>query len=115
MLDALDDRVCRFRVDDLTITYCNVAWARSMGSTPAAAIGRPLAAFLPDDAVAGVRHLLAERGEGDGESRRETKLRHVDGRVVHEQWWDRVVVGPDGHRELLCVGRDVTERALVGS
>jgi len=115
MLDALDDRVCRFRVDDLTITYCNDAWARSMGSTPAAAIGRPLAAFLPDDAVAGVRHLLAERGEDDGESRRETKLRHVDGRVVHEQWWDRVVVGPDGHRELLCVGRDVTERALVES
>ena len=113
MLDALGDRVCRFRVDDLVITYCNDAWARSMGSTPVAAIGRPLAAFVPAEAVAGVRRLLDERGADDGESRRETKLRHVDGRVVYEQWWDRVVVGSDGNRELLCVGRDVTERALV--
>ena len=31
MLDALDDRVCRFGVDDLVLTYCNQAWARSVG------------------------------------------------------------------------------------
>ena len=113
MLDALDDRVCRFRVDDLVITYCNDAWAHSMGTTPSAVTGRPLGAFVPVEAVEGVRALLDERGADDGESRRETKLRHVDGRVVYEQWWDRVVVSADGHRELLCVGRDVTERALV--
>ena len=71
------------------------------------------ATFVAPAAVEGVRALLDERGDDDGESRRETKLRHVDGRVVFEQWWDRVVVGADGRRELLCVGRDVTERALV--
>ncbi len=113
MLDTFGDRVCRFRADDLVITYCNDAWARSMGSTPVAAIGSPLTAFVPAEAVDGIRLMLRERGTDDGESRRETRLRHVDGRVVYEQWWDRVVVSRDGHRELLCVGRDVTERALV--
>lgn len=115
MLDALDDMVCRFRTSDLVITYCNEAWARSMGTSPEAAIGRSVAAFLDPEAAEGVRKLIVERGEHDGESRREARLRHVDGRIAYEQWWDRVLVGPGGRRELLCVGRDVTERALMES
>lgn len=113
MLDALDDRVCRFRIDDLVITYCNEAWARAVGSTPASAMGRPMDDFVTPAAVEGLRGLLAERGDDDGESRRDAQLRHVDGRVVFEQWWDRVLADPKGRRELLCVGRDVTERALI--
>jgi diguanylate cyclase (GGDEF)-like protein/PAS domain S-box-containing protein len=115
MLDALDDRVCRFRVDDLVVTYCNEAWASSVDSTPAGALGRPVDDFVAPGTVEGLRALLADRGGYDGESWREAKLRHVDGRLVYEQWWDRVLVGPDGRRELLCVGRDVTERALIES
>jgi diguanylate cyclase (GGDEF)-like protein/PAS domain S-box-containing protein len=113
MLDALDDRVCRFRVDDLVLTYCNEAWARSVGTTSATAIGRPIDEFVTDETVAGLRTMLVERGDDDGESRRDAQLRHVDGRVVFEQWWDRVLTDPKGRRELLCVGRDVTERALI--
>jgi diguanylate cyclase (GGDEF)-like protein/PAS domain S-box-containing protein len=60
-----------------------------------------------------LRGLLEERGASDGESGREARLRRLDGTVVHQQWWDRVIVGPNGRRDLLCVGRDVTERARM--
>jgi diguanylate cyclase (GGDEF)-like protein/PAS domain S-box-containing protein len=110
MLDALDERVCRFRLDDQVVTYCNAAWAASVGTSPRAAIGRNLAAFITPAAMTALHGLIDERGPYDGESRRETRMIRVDGHVVHEQWWDRVLIGVDGRRELLCVGRDVTER-----
>jgi diguanylate cyclase (GGDEF)-like protein/PAS domain S-box-containing protein len=113
MLDALDDMVCRFRTSDLVITYCNEAWARSMRTSPEHAVGRSVEIFVGPQAVDGLRELIEERGDRDGESRREARLRHVDGRIAYEQWWDRVLVGAGGRRELLCVGRDVTERALM--
>jgi len=113
MLDAFGDRVCRFTIDDLTITYCNTAWATSVGTSTRAAVGRSLATFISPALLQALRQLLAERGDHDGESRREVMHREVDGVVVHEQWWDRVVRGAHGRRELLCVGRDVSEQARI--
>ena len=46
MLDALAERVNRYRVADLAITYCNAAWASQYSVDPIDAIGRPLDAFL---------------------------------------------------------------------
>jgi PAS domain-containing protein len=42
MLDALPERVNRYRVSDLAITYCNAAWASQYGVDPAGVIGLPL-------------------------------------------------------------------------
>jgi len=115
MLDSLEERICRFRIDDLVITYCNQAWARSVDSSPKTAVGRPLDSFVGAEAIAGVRAILAERGNQEGDSRREATRRLASGRLVQEQWWDRVLVGQNGRRELLCVGNDVTERAEIES
>ena len=40
LLDALPERVNRYRVSDLAITYCNAAWASQYDVEPADAIGR---------------------------------------------------------------------------
>ena len=113
MLDALDDRVYRYRVDDLVVTYCNEAWARFVGTTPKAAIGRRLDSFVDEASLAAARAHVHDRSEAQTVTHRETVLQRADGRIVHEQWWDRVLLGRHGQRELLCVGRDVTERALM--
>ena len=42
MLDALAERVNRYRVADHAITYCNAAWASQYGVDPTEAIGRTL-------------------------------------------------------------------------
>lgn len=42
MLDVLPERVIRFRLPDLTIIYCNAAWAGGHNLTPAEVVGRTM-------------------------------------------------------------------------
>ena len=46
MLYALPERVIRFRLPDLTVTYCNVAWAAGHHLEPPQVIGRKLDELL---------------------------------------------------------------------
>ena len=46
MLDALPERVIRYRLPDLTVTYCNVAWAAGHNLLPAQVIGHTLDQLL---------------------------------------------------------------------
>jgi hypothetical protein len=39
MLDYLPERVIRFRLSDLTILFCNAAWAAGHSLTPAEVVG----------------------------------------------------------------------------
>ena len=62
MLDSLPERVNRYRMSDLAITYCNAAWAAQYGVDSAQAIGRPLEQFLSDDELVGLNSQLAVLG-----------------------------------------------------
>ena len=109
MLDALPERVNRYRLSDLAITYCNAAWGAQYGVEPAAALHRPLDKFLSDDELAGLRSQLAILGPDkpilvDSVAR---AVPNAPGQWL--QWVDRYLIGPDGP-EVLSIGRDVTER-----
>jgi diguanylate cyclase (GGDEF)-like protein/PAS domain S-box-containing protein len=109
MLDALPERVNRYRLSDLAIMYCNAAWAVQYGVEPAEALGRPLDEFLSEDELDGLHTQLALLGPDN------PILVDTVARAVHnapEQWleWaDRYLAGADGP-EVLSVGRDVTGR-----
>ena len=62
ILDALSERVVRYRIDDLTITYCNEAWRALYGVDSDAVLGRQLDGFLSADAFVGLRHQLGLLG-----------------------------------------------------
>jgi diguanylate cyclase (GGDEF)-like protein/PAS domain S-box-containing protein len=112
MLDALPERVNRYRVADLAILYCNAAWGAQYGVEPAAAIGRPLDEFLSDDELDGLHVQLARLGPAN------PVLDDTVARAVPNapgqwlQWVDRYLIGPDGP-EVLSIGRDVTERHIA--
>jgi len=109
MLDALPERVVRYRLPDLVIVYCNVAWASYYGIAPPEAVGRPLVEFLSSHALDGLNAQLARLGPEhpiltDEEVRVERKS--------PDQWFewvDQYVVTPTGP-EIVAVGRDVTKR-----
>jgi len=112
MLDALADRVNRYRVGDLAITYCNVAWAAQYDVEPNQAIGRSLLEFLSPDEQLGLRTQLAKLGPQlpmlvDPIAR---AAPNAPGQWL--EWIDRYLDGPDGP-EVLSIGRDVTERCLA--
>jgi diguanylate cyclase (GGDEF)-like protein/PAS domain S-box-containing protein len=112
MLDALPERVNRYRLDDRTILYCNAAWAAQYGVEPDAAIGRPLDEFLSDDEIDGMHAQLALLGP-DNPLIDDTVARAVANQPNQWlQWVDRYLEGPDGP-EVLSIGRDVSARHIA--
>ncbi|MGZ4679096.1 MAG: diguanylate cyclase [Ilumatobacteraceae bacterium] len=109
MLDALPERVNRYRLPDHVVTYCNAAWATQYCAEPSEAIGRHLEEFLSDDELEGLRSQTALLGPDnpilvDSVAR---AVRNAPGQWV--EWVDRYMTGPDGP-QVLAVGRDVTLR-----
>ena len=112
MLDALPERVVRYAVPDLTIIYCNVAWAAAYNITPAEAVGHKLNEFLSKDGQEGLAAQLERLGP-DNPILVDPVVRtdlNAPGRFV--QWLDRYVSDGDG-QAVVAVGRDVTERHIA--
>lgn len=59
ILDALPERVVRYCLPDLTIVYCNSAWAAGHHLAPAGVIGHALTDFLSESERRGLRSQLA--------------------------------------------------------
>lgn len=109
MLDALPERVVRYRLPDLAIIYCNRSWAAYYGLEAAEAIGRALTDFLSPNAKAGLAAQLRRLGPdapilSDDEVRAESR---AEGQWF--EWVDQYIVTPTG-AEIVAVGRDVTKR-----
>ncbi len=112
MLDALPERVIRYRLSDLVVTYCNAVWAAAYHLEAARVVGRPLDEFLNADGLAGLKSQLAVLGP-DNPVVVDCIARSdfcVPGQYI--EWVDRYLTGPDGV-EVLAVGRDVTDRHLA--
>ncbi len=109
MLNALPERVIRYRLSDLVVIYCNTAWAAAYNLEPSQVVGRPLDQFLNEDGLAGLHSQLALLGP-DNPVLTDCVARSdfsVPGQRV--EWVDRYLNGVDG-AEVLAVGRDITGR-----
>ncbi|MEY2446441.1 MAG: hypothetical protein QOE00_3021 [Ilumatobacteraceae bacterium] len=109
MLDALPERVSRYRLADHAISYCNAAWADQYKISMADAIGRRLDEFLSDDELVGLHAQLALIGPDNPILVDKVARAVPDAPGQWLQWVDRYLVGPHGP-EILSIGRDVTER-----
>jgi diguanylate cyclase (GGDEF)-like protein/PAS domain S-box-containing protein len=112
MLDALAERVNRYRIADHAITYCNAAWASQYGVDPVEAIGRTLDEFLSPDDMEGLASALAALGPDNPIIVDKVARAAPNAPGQWLAWVDRYLVGPDGP-EVLSVGRDVTERHVA--
>ena len=111
-LDALPEQVVRYRLPDLTIVYCNAAWATWYHPEPSEALGRRLDEFLSEDGKAGLAAQLARLGPHNLVVL-DTVVRNAPnapGQWI--EWVDRYMPDPGGD-EVLAVGRDVTDRHLA--
>jgi diguanylate cyclase (GGDEF)-like protein/PAS domain S-box-containing protein len=104
VLDLLTERIVRYRVDDLTILFCNAAWATAVGSSPELVTGLTMSSVLPEDELAGLHLQVARLGPG---SPHLTNMQESGDRWT--EWSDLYLEGPD-HAQVLAVGRDVTDR-----
>lgn len=109
LLDALPERIARFRASDLTVLYCNTAKAAEYGVTPAELVGRPLSNVLPAADFAAVRDHLARLGPDRPVVRQVNPLRREGAPTRWIEWVERWHPGRGQDAEVLSVGRDITE------
>jgi len=112
MLDALPERVIRYRLPDLTVTYCNVAWAAGHHLEPAQVIGRSVHELLSTAEKVGLELQLSRLGPDNPLLADETARPAPNAPGQWVEWVDQYLSGPDG-AEVLAVGRDVTGRHIA--
>jgi diguanylate cyclase (GGDEF)-like protein/PAS domain S-box-containing protein len=112
ILDALPERVVRYRVADLTIFYCNAAWAAGHHRAPSDVLRRVLTDWLSDSERLGLRSQLARLSSETPflADDRPRAAPNAPGQWV--EWVDQYIPGPGGD-EVLAVGRDVTGRHIA--
>jgi diguanylate cyclase (GGDEF)-like protein/PAS domain S-box-containing protein len=118
MLDFLPERVIRFRLRDLTILFCNAAWAAGHGLTPPEVVGLTMDDLLSPAGRADLELQLVRLGPDnpivvDNQAR---PAPNVVGQWI--EWVDQYLPGAgeaDGadDAEVLAVGRDVTGRRIA--
>ncbi len=112
VLDMLPERVIRFSVPSLLVSYCNTAWAEGHGVASPEVIGHRLDQFLSAAELVGVDYQLGRLGP-DNPILADDHARPAPdkaGRWV--EWVDRYLWSADG-AEVIAVGRDVTARYLA--
>lgn len=109
VLDALPERVSRYRLADRVITYCNPAWAMQYHVDRDSAVGRVLDDFLSPDEVAGLHQQLALINPRNPIV--EDTVARATGAPNRQwlEWVDRYIETEHGP-EILSIGRDVTRR-----
>jgi diguanylate cyclase (GGDEF)-like protein/PAS domain S-box-containing protein len=112
MLDALPERVIRYRLPDLVVIYCNVTWAAAHNLEPSQVVGRRLDEFLSEDGLEGLKSQLALLGPDNPVLVDCVARAVVDVPGQWVEWVDRFLTGADG-AEVLAVGRDVTRRHIA--
>ncbi|MEP7204336.1 MAG: sensor domain-containing diguanylate cyclase [Ilumatobacteraceae bacterium] len=112
ILDALPERVVRFRLPDLTICYCNAAWAAGHQLDPDDVIHKTMGDYLSEYELSALRLKLAGL-DSDHRYLADDKPRPApDAPGQWVEWVDQFLPGVDGD-EVLAVGRDVTGRHIA--
>ena len=110
VVESQAELVCRFRLDG-TILFANGAYARSVGVTAEAMVGRDFWSFIPQDEHAAVRRVLARLTREAPEVRIENRFDTAEG----ERWmlWTNRALAFDAAGRVLeaqATGVDITER-----
>ena len=112
MLDVLPERVIRFRLPDLTILYCNTAWANGHNLTPPEVVGLTMDDLLSPEGRADLELQLVLLGPDNPLVTDVTARPAPNAPGQWIEWVDQYLPSADG-AEVLAVGRNVTGRHVA--
>lgn len=117
LVDELPDLVCRIALDG-TLLYVNHAYADYFGTSREELVGRSFLELVPEDTrdelTARLHRLADELTPGDPMRVGEHRGGDAGSHRRWQQWVDKGLFDDDGRLvDVLCVGRDVTERVCA--
>lgn len=108
------EMLCRYRVEDLALTFVNDAFAAAFGMTTEALIGQPFTILVPDERHGQVRQHVDDIVHTGQATRHEQRTQLADGIPRWHQWTNTPIIGPDGSvQEIQATGLDITERKAM--
>jgi len=112
ILDVMPERVVQYRVSDLSVIYCNSAWAAGHDLRPTDIIGHTLNEFLSSAESAGLHSQLARLNCDDPVIVDDVPRPAPNAPGQWVEWVDRYLPAIEGG-QVLAVGRDVTGRHIA--
>ena len=112
VLDLMPERVIRFSVPSLVVSYCNAAWGEGHNVEPSEVIGHRLDEFLSAPELVGVDYQLGRLGPDHPILADDHARPAPDATGQWMEWVDRYMWTPNG-AEVIAVGRDVTARYIA--
>ncbi|WP_372593407.1 diguanylate cyclase [Actinotalea sp.] len=106
VLDLLVERIVRYRLDDLTILYCNRSWAEANGGSPGDFVGRAMDEVLTATEQESLRRQIDRIGPHAPLLHDNLTPTRGDGWT---EWTDHFL-DSGGVHQVVAIGRDVTER-----
>lgn len=105
--------ICRFSADN-RILFLNDACCRCFGLSLEQVVGKPFLLLIFEEDRASVQSQIASLSPAEPVVTTEERVRMPDGSIRWYQWTNRGFFSDEGMlREVLAVGRDVTERKRV--
>jgi PAS domain S-box-containing protein len=102
--------ICRYK-PDLTLIFCNEAYAKLYGKTPSQMIGSSLADYVDAQELADINSVVDRLKDGATISHNEQPKVLPNGKVYWYSWSDVAIYDATGQiQEIQGVGRDITER-----
>jgi len=112
LMDVLPERVIRYRLPDLTVVYCNAAWAAGHDLHPDEVVGRTLRGLLSEHEQTGLDAQLARLGAANPLIADDVPRPAPNAPGQWVEWVDQYLQNGDG-AEVIAVGRDVTGRHIA--
>jgi len=107
--------ICRYRAD-LTVIFCNVAYAKLYHKTPASIVGKKFGDYVDNRELSEIQAIVDRLKAGSAITHNEQAKLLPDGRTVWYSWSDVAIYDADGSiREIQGVGRDITARRQMES
>lgn len=107
------DPVIRYRLD-LTVTFCNAAYANLYGKEPVDLIGKKLSEIIDPSELPHIYRFMDELKLGLGPVQSELRKVMPDGSIRWIRWTDVLSAATEGQEaEVQAVGHDITDRKEI--
>lgn len=108
IVETQTELICRYR-PDTTLTFVNDAYCRYFGRHRHQLVGQSFFILIPESTHAAAREHINRLLTSHASTLTEHEVFRPDGSSSWQEWWDSLIVGPNGEVvELQAVGRDIT-------
>ncbi|SDL14967.1 PAS domain S-box protein [Halarsenatibacter silvermanii] len=110
ILETQQEMICKYK-PDTTLTFVNRAYCEMAGRSREELVGKRVLDIFPEENHDVIRKNISKLGQENEKNSYEYPIKMPDGRMRFHEWSQHAFFDEEGElKEILAVGRDITER-----